>query len=352
MSELAARGRRYPVGVAIGVLAVAAAVIAAGALLARHGGSPARAHGAAVVPVRLVYAEPFGHSKVAREAVYSATPSNQGRIRLAVGSTPLVSPNGGWVAYDAGPQNSHTGLSLIAATGGAARHVGPAGYPVAWSPDSRLVAVVHDNGYQGAITVVNARTLRATTVAVPSGRNFGFSPDGKMLAFDHSEPATRNDLYTVTIATGAVRRLTHDGRSWEPLWGGRGIAFTRWTAHGPGDVRLMSATGANAHRLTHTSLGLYPADWSADGTRLLVAKPDLFNGRLFAVDPATGATRALTPLLGGLVPQGLSRDGRTVLAAYGCGNNPAGAGVLETIPFAGGKPTVIARGACGGSWNA
>ncbi|HEX5251018.1 MAG TPA: hypothetical protein VFW14_15240 [Gaiellales bacterium] len=352
MSEIAARGRRYPVGIAIGVLATVVAAVLFGPVVTRHGAGATKRHPVAVKPTRLVYATPFGHSKVAREAVYSTTPSNRGRIRLAVGSTPLISPNGRWVAYDAGPQNSHTGLSLIAATGGAARHAGTAGYPVAWSPDSRLVAVVHDNGYQTVITVVNARTLRATTLAVPSGRNFGFSPDGRTLIFDHDESTARSDLYTVTLATGAVHRLTHDGRSWEPLWGPREIAFNRYSARGSGDVWLMRANGTDAHRLMHTNLGLYPAGWSADGSRLLVAKPDMFNGRLYAVDPATGATRALTPLLGGLIPQGLSTDGRTVLAAYGCPNNPAGSGVLETIPFAGGPPTVVARGACGGSWNA
>jgi hypothetical protein len=65
-----------------------------------------------------------------------------------------------------------------------------------------------------------------------------------------------------------------------------------------------------------------------------------------------GTTRTLTPLLGGLVPQGLSRDGGTVLAAFGCGHNPGSTGALETIPFAGGPPTVIARRVCGGDWNA
>lgn len=347
---MAARGRRYPVGIAIGVLGVVVAIIAAGALLAGRGGSPAGVHAAATVPVRLVYAEPFGHSKAAPEAVWSATASNQHRIRLAIGSAPMVSPSGRWVAYDAGPLNHQTGLSLISSAGGRPRHVGTPGYPVAWSPNSRLVAVMDTSG-QG-LTVVHTRSLQSSKLNLPpESRDFQFSPDGKTLIFDHEESSSRVDLYTITLATGAVHRLTHDGRSYEPLWGPRGIAFDRFTAGRPGDVWLMSPGGADAHRLTHTTLGLYPADWSADGSRLLAAQPATNNGRLFAVDLTTGTVRTLTPLVGDLVPQGLSGDGKTVLAATGCGEIPGDTGTLETIPFTGGAPTVIERGACRGNWS-
>jgi len=40
-----------------------------------------------------------------------------------------------------------------------------------------------------------------------------------------------------------------------------------------------------------------------------------------------------------------------VLAATGCGEIPGYTGTLETIPFTGGKPTVIERGARRGSWS-
>jgi hypothetical protein len=78
----------------------------------------------------------------------------------------------------------------------------------------------------------------------------------------------------------------------------------------------------------------------------------MHNGKLYAVDTTTGTTRALTDFVGDLYAQGLSRDGKTVLAAIGCGGMTSPFGLVETIPFAGGKPTVIARGPCRASWNA
>jgi hypothetical protein len=47
----------------------------------------------------------------------------------------------------------------------------------------------------------------------------------------------------------------------------------------------------------------------------------------------------------------LSSDGKTVLASVGCGGMVSPYGYVETIPFTGGKPHVIARGPCRASWN-
>jgi hypothetical protein len=139
------------------------------------------------------------------------------------------------------------------------------------------------------------------------------------------------------------------------LWGPGGIAFERYAPQACvnclGDVWLMNADGGDAHQLTHTHAGIYPAAWSADGTRLLAAYPATHNGRLYAVDVATGRARALTPFVGDLFAQGLSRNGRTVLASVGCGGLASPYGLIETIPFTGGDPTVIARGPCRASSN-
>jgi hypothetical protein len=45
------------------------------------------------------------------------------------------------------------------------------------------------------------------------------------------------------------------------------------------------------------------------------------------------------------------RTPQAILAGIGCGGRPSAVGLLETLPFAGGKVTVIARGPCRGSWN-
>jgi hypothetical protein len=154
------------------------------------------------------------------------------------------------------------------------------------------------------------------------------------------------------VAGGAPRRLTSDRRSLSPLWGPRLIAFHRGGFGRGGDVWLIRPDGTGLRRLTRTNAGIYPAAWSADGGKLLAANPATHNGRLWAVDVASGRARDLTGWVGDLFPQGLSRDGRVVLAAVGCGGLLSREGILETLPFAGGAPTVVARGPCRGTWNA
>jgi Tol biopolymer transport system component len=199
------------------------------------------------------------------------------------------------------------------------------------------------------LVIVDARTRRATPIRLPEASgNFSFSPDGAMLVFMHSTGAG-SDIYTVS-RTGAIHRLTDDRRSGYPLWGPGGIAFERFgrdrCANCHGDVWVMNASGDDAHQLTHTHAGIYPAAWSANGRRLLAAYPATHNGKLYAVDVESGTARALTRFVGDLFAQGLSRDGRTVLAAIGCGGAAGPYGLVETIPFAGGQPTVIVRGPC------
>ena len=59
----------------------------------------------------------------------------------------------------------------------------------------------------------------------------------------------------------------------------------------------------------------------------------------------------MTDFVGDLFAQGLSRNGKVVLAAIGCGGTPSAYGLIETIPFAGGPPSVIVRGPCRATWT-
>jgi WD40 repeat protein len=339
------RGLRWP------WLAAAAAVVlavgAAAAVLATRGGG-----GPAVPPtpppwrVSLVYAAPVGHDLFApQEMVYRASRSGAHPVRLGHGVEPLLSPDGRFVAYRmAAPRRELTGVRVLSFDGGPTRTLADATGALAWSPDSRLLAVTSTHGP----AVVNVRSSRWRPLPPLDGEGcFSFSPDGTQLAF-----ARGSDIYTVSIQNHEIRRLTDDHRSGFPLWGPAGIAFERFTAQARGDVWLMDGGGGHQRQLTHTHAGIYPAAWSADGSRLLAAYPATHNGRLYAVDVATGRTQALTPFVGDLFPQGLSRDGRTVLAAIGCGGTAGLTGILETIPFAGGPPKTIVRGPCRGSWNA
>jgi len=60
-------------------------------------------------------------------------------------------------------------------------------------------------------------------------RDMRASPDGSMLALTIADTATsaRTDIYLLTFVTGNLRRLTHDGKSSQPVWSpdGKRVVF-------------------------------------------------------------------------------------------------------------------------------
>ena len=315
------------------------ALLAAAALAAGCGGH------AAIPRTQLVYATAT-NADPNHEWIWRARPDGTHRVRLVKGRSPQLSPNGRLVAYTRSPRE----LYVVPISGGKPRLlrrlVGARAFVsgFVWSPTaSRLVTV------ERSLVLVDVETGRAR----PFGRAGGdpsFSPDGRRIVFDRIDQ-TGGDLQVFDTRTGRTRRLTSDHRSFLPVWGPRGIAFNRGGFIRGGDVWLLDPGSRKQRRLAHTSAGIYPVAWSADGRRLLAANPAVHNGRLWAVDVRTGRARDLTGWVGDLVPQGLSRNGRTILAAIGCGGTVSPFGFVETLPFAGGRAHVLVRGPCRASWN-
>ncbi|MDX6474707.1 MAG: TolB protein, partial [Gaiellaceae bacterium] len=218
-----------------------------------------------------------------------------------------------------------------------------------WTSDSRHLASVESAGLVWLDAQTGSRQVLVRQPAAAGIETFSISPDGRSIAYAVVD-TTGGDIYVIATDGGRARRLTHDHDSFEPLWGPHGIAFNHG-GFGHGDIWIVDRSGRHLRRLTRTRAGIYPAFWSADGSRLLAANPAMHNGRLWAVDAATGGARDVTGWRGDLFPQGLSRDGRTILAAVGCGGTISPFGVVETLPFRGGRPRVIVRGPCRGSWN-
>jgi Tol biopolymer transport system component len=325
--------------------------LAAAALLALAGaGCGGRG---AIGRTQLVYAVATSFS-ASHSWIWRARPDGTHRVRLVEGRNPQLAPNGRLVAYARSPRE----LYVVSISGGRPRllrrgvgkHAFVSGF--VWSPTSRQIATVEtkslvlvDVGTGRARPFGGTRRPRVVGVGDPS-----FSPDGRRIVFDRFD-RTGGDLELFDTRTGRTRRLTRDHRSMFPVWGPRGIAFNRAGFVRGGDVWLLDPRTGKSRRLTHTRAGIYPVAWSADGRRLLAANPATHNGRLWAVDVRSGRARDLTGWVGDLFPQGLSRDGRTILAAIGCGGLLSPFGVVETLPFAGGKPHVLVKGPCRASWN-
>jgi hypothetical protein len=96
--------------------------------------------------------------------------------------------------------------------------------------------------------------------------------------------------------------------------------------------------------------GLDPVAWSADGTRLLAEFGGQDTSYAETVDPATGVARKVGRARDGIVGYDLSADGSTILATTG-GYDPSDAHDVVTIPYAGGRPTVLVRDAFSPDWT-
>lgn len=198
-------------------------------------------------------------------------------MRLAAGTNPLLSPNGRWVDYRGGSLSRPSALRLISSQGGAPRV--PRSPPIL-SCGRRTRDCYVCRARVACRSWTPARSAPRRFEYPKGSGSFPFSPDASRVVFERST-GSGTDIYTISTASGAIRRLTEGGRSGYPLWGPGGIAFERFgadpCANCHGDVWLMNPSGDDVRQLTHTHASIYPAAWSGDGTRMLAAYPAINN---------------------------------------------------------------------------
>ncbi len=311
-------------------------------------------------------------------AVFAANDNGSAARRIGSGSNPRVSPDGKTIVfYRFGKGNRPSELMVASATGRAPRKLAGGWqdpFVFAWSSDSSTIAVLlgPDVGKQ-RLTTIDVASGAQRTVDRGFFNGVSFAPEGPAIVYarSSSEFGSKSDLYRFDVATPGVvnvaaeqpHRLTTDHRSSSPLWGPHEtVVFVKHLGEktrqfGPkNDLFLMNPNGKAVKRLTHTRVdpllsGLSPTEWSANGRRLLAEFGGQDTTYAVTVNPKTGAERALTKEREvGFVGTALSKDGRFVLGSLG-GFEPGPGHRVVSIPYAGGKPKVLANSASEPDWS-
>jgi len=310
--------------------------------------------------------------------VFVAGDDGSGAHKVATGHNPRVSPNGLSVAYlHEGPKGAQE-LKIAPATGGPGTalmaNVREAFY-VTWSPDSKTIAALRGPELgKRKLVLVDVATGLQSVVAQGFFSGFSFSPDGTEIAYalaPKEKYPPRSDVFrfpvpipgVVNVRAPEPVRLTSDHNSSQPLWGPQKIVFVKALEGkkrqygGKNELYLMNAQGKGVKRLTHTKVdpllqGLFPTDWSADGSRLLAEFEGQDVSYAVTVNPKTGAQR---PVAGtgeqGFVGTDLSADGSLVLGFNGGFDPGLRNHKVQTVPYSGGKPKTLVTEAFEPSWN-
>jgi serine/threonine protein kinase/Tol biopolymer transport system component len=223
-------------------------------------------------------------------------------IQLVSGSEPLrlTNPKGGFVGHAAwSPDGREIAFGRCDDDGGAIYTVSALGGPehkvtdvicmfggggggVNWTPDGKALVLVDRCGSEqiGAIVVFSSETGQKHCITAPPPGSVTdlspvLSPDGQTLAFIRMSTSGDGDIYTVPLAGGEARRLTHENRNpWQLMWSadGRSIIFLS-NQNGIDGLRRIPAQGGPIQLESE-----YPGVGSLtkDGSRLAYVQPQAF----------------------------------------------------------------------------
>lgn len=296
----------------------------------------------------------------------------------------LPSPNGAYYARTSVSSAGNTYTRLYSRSGKELMsYTDPSGSsaitatPLAWSRDSRYLAVSASTSSTDVdnLAIIDTRTMTAKTIVNGHVGSASFAPAGvgepaDELVFDEYSGTSTTDsvnLYEMAATGGAVKQLTTNGQSAEPVWGRRGIFFDRvqlGTSAEPMPVYLSLLSGGKARQLTHAKIGtgavgLVPIAVSANGNRLIanfvseagmyVTAVQLSPFRIKTVLPAKAVLTGFKTTAGG-IGEAISRDGKKLLVWVWSGKK-VDVGDMEWLPFGGGTPHKLTNGNSVASWN-
>jgi|GEM_PF-990589 len=304
-------------------------------------------------------------------SVWVANANGRRARRLGRGAQPLLAPNGHSVAFVRFAPRGRRPLIVRATRGRGVRRFfgGPRraqATPLAWSPNSRYlaVAVANQRGGRNVLIVIDMfRNGRSETVARGLTQGASFSPTipGKLVfgSSRSTSPSAPVDLHAARVFSRAgVERLTHDGRSLNPVWGRQGIVFDRERLRGDEApaYQLFLLRGGETTQITdlHPSAllsGLVPLAVSADGAHLVASYVGQDTSQAWAVDVTSHEARRLTEGRAPVTGWGISADGERALVEIGGFLAAPSRGRIAALPFAGGPARVLIRHGGSPSWN-
>jgi len=192
---------------------------------------------------------------------------------------PAFSPDGNQVAFSIlGPENAGIYTTMVGGEKSLRLTSNSGDCCPRWSPDGRQVAFFRtsDEGVAAVFVIPAFGGTEHRLYSGPAGfshRAVDWSPDGKVLAFTEShEDRTHAWIAVLSLADSSVRRLTSPsdlefdyGPAFSP--DGSTVAFIRGTLGGaPTDLYVVSSAGGAPRRLTYDNTWIYPPPtWTPDG---------------------------------------------------------------------------------------
>ncbi len=181
-----------------------------------------------------------------------------------------VSPDGKWIGFVARNEifvvPSDKGGDAICLTNCPARD-----FDFVWSPDSKKIAYVCENGADQNICILDVETKQSKPLTNTPGPETTpqFSPNGKWLAFI---AGSGGRAICVMPAEGGAARQIAEGPfigsiNWSP--DSRWIAFTKRDAANSTDIWVVPETGGAAVNITRYAGSNASPQWTADGKRIV-----------------------------------------------------------------------------------
>jgi Tol biopolymer transport system component len=326
-------------------------------------------------PPRLTY---LTETATGTPRVWIAAANGSAAKLLGPGQQPLLAPNGQSVAVALfgtviGPQEHGPAIGIYPSSGAAVADYlslqAATATPLAWSPDSRYLAVyAQSNGTVGiaaasSLDVIDTQTGTVTTIAHGAVYGASFARDGSdRLVFAMANSlslAARTNLYVAEADGAGLHPITSDGHSLEPVWGPTYIAYDRERSRRLSpeyQIWLATLTDPRVRKLTHIRVGslvqgLVPFGFSADGSRLLTEFVGEDTSEAYTVNVTTGQARGVRVGDQEVQAGGISSDGNTLLLDTDSFEQAPSHGRVVTVPWGGGRPTVLVAHGAQASWN-